>query len=291
MKPRDSPTYCPEDASIRIFSRQFFQFHVPELYLVALGFEANVASIETDFRGVDDFPVDRERAGIADASDLVSIPLACRLHAICLHLFLQVETLRLAVDWCDAEDVAAAERCLRLVPDGTVKIVAKENAAVVLGVRRRDRRKAPLHVEGEIAELMVEAQPLVAAVAIANNLVLGVVDMPLRNIADRLVGRNGNPCPDFMLRIVVVRREKIDGLGGCRLCTEKHWDGRRMSSMAARKIAHLQKFKFIRCSSAGFMQPEFEGSMRESNLSPICHSETGAITQAILSDSIMLQRV
>src|ERR1019366_8305459 len=98
---------------------------------------------------------------------------------------------------------------------------AEESAAVVVPIRRCGRREAPLHVKGEIAELMVEAQPLVAAVAIANNLAHGVVDMPLRNIADGVAGRNGNTRPDFMLRIVVVRREKIDGLGKCGLCSEK----------------------------------------------------------------------
>ena len=97
--------------------RQFFHLYVLECYRVALGFEANVASVDTDFRGVDDFPVDRERAGIADAPDIVDIPMACRFHAICFHLFLQVETLRLAVDWRETEDVAADELCLRLVPD------------------------------------------------------------------------------------------------------------------------------------------------------------------------------
>ena len=202
-----------------------FQFHVLECYRVAFGFEANVASIDTNFRGVDDFPVDRERADIADAPNIVDIPLACGLHAIYLHLFLQVKTLRLSFDWREAEDVAAAERCLRLVPDGTIKIVAEENAAVVLRFPRCYRRKAPLHVEGEIAELMVEAQPLVAAVAIANNLALGVVDMPLRNIAHRMVGRDGNTRPGFMLR-VVVPRERIDGQGEWGLCSEKNWEGR-----------------------------------------------------------------
>jgi hypothetical protein len=141
--------------------RQFFQFYVLECDRVALGFEANVAFIDSDFRAVHDFPVDRQRAGIVDAPDIVDVPLACRLHAIYLHIFLQVEALRLAFDWCEAKDVAAAERCLRLVPDKTVLIVAEEYSAVVLRFRSCDRHKAPLHVEGEIAELMVEAQPLV----------------------------------------------------------------------------------------------------------------------------------
>ncbi len=40
-----------------------------------------------------------------------------------------------------------------------------------------------------------------------------------------------------------------------------------MSGSAARNIAFLQKFKFIRCSSVGFMQPKFEVPMREDTTS------------------------
>jgi len=105
-------------------------------------------------------------------------------------------------------------------------------------------------MEGEIAELMVEAQPLVTAVAIANNLVLGVVDMPLRNIADRMFGRDGNTRPHFMLRIVVVRGEKTDGLCECGLYSKKSWDGgeaERYGSAEHRVPAKVQIHSLFLC--------------------------------------------
>src|SRR5579871_3250138 len=81
-------------------------------------------------------------------------------------------------------------------------------------------------MESEIAELMVETQPLVAAVSIADNLTLGIVDMPLRHTADLVTGGNRNPRPDFMLRIIMLYREKISRLGDCTPCTRKsHQDG------------------------------------------------------------------
>src|SRR5208282_1201059 len=77
------------------------------------------------------------------------------------------------------------------------------------------RRKAPLDVEGEVVELAVEAQPLVAAVAVADDPAFGVIDMPLRDLAHGMIGRNGDARPGFLLADRAARRKEFDGLRRC----------------------------------------------------------------------------
>ena len=89
------------------------------------------------------------------------------------------------VDRSLAKDVSAIELRLSLVPDGTIQIVTEEDAAVVFGVGRGDRRKAPLHVEGKIRELVVKAQPLVAAVAVTDSGRRAAAGHPFKMHADR----------------------------------------------------------------------------------------------------------
>jgi hypothetical protein len=80
------------------------------------------------------------------------------------------------------------------MPDRPVRIVAEQHAAVVVRTPV-ELREAPFHMQPEIAELTIESQPLVATVAVAHDRLRRRIDVPLRNVADRVRRRNGNPRP------------------------------------------------------------------------------------------------
>ena len=121
------------------------------------------------------------------------------------------------------------------------QIVPEKHAGVVFRIRRCHRRKAPLHVKGEIRELAIEAQPLVAAVAVAHNLLFRVIDMPLRHLAHGMVGRNGHARPDF--------RSPLPGFAGKKFAWLRR-RGQRQSEHArqdnaATRAAIWQKRRFM----------------------------------------------
>ena len=95
-------------------------------------------------------------------------------------LLREVDPLELAVDLGLAEEVAAGGVAgLGLVPDPGVGRVAGVDARVV-ALLARDRREPPLDVEDAVADLLVPAEPLVAAVALADEMTGRRVERPLR---------------------------------------------------------------------------------------------------------------
>jgi hypothetical protein len=180
--------------------------------------------------GVDHLAVDGERAGAADAADVVGIPFSSGLDAVFRHVVALVETLQFPVGWGHAKDVTASERGLRLMPDGAVLTVPEEDAAVV-GERAGQLCEAPFDMESEVVEFAVEAEPFVAAVAVAEDGALVGIDVPLRDLADGIGGRDGDARP---LRLVV-GREQVDGLRGDR-------QGNGQKGKAEQAETHVREF-------------------------------------------------
>lgn len=164
---------------------------------VAFGFEAHIALIDRYLNGAHHLAVDGEGASAAHAVDVIGVPLAGGLDAVFVHLFLKIDAGQLAVDRRLGEDVPAGERGLRLVPDGSVLAVAEEDATVVFRCAGNGS-EAPLDFEVEVGELMVEAQPLVALVAIAGDLARPGIDVPLVGLAERMRGRDGDAGPGLL---------------------------------------------------------------------------------------------
>jgi len=185
-----------------------FELEILERDLIALRLEADVSFLNAQLDRVNNHSIHCQRTGVANAANVVNIPLARWLHAILFHLFLQGEALRLAVNWCYAKNVAPARTRLRLVPDRPIFIVAEENAAVVFRSAASDRSEAPLYMESEIANLTIKAKPIVPSIPVADNHVFLRINVPLRNIGRRMVRRNRDSSP---LRFGV-SREEIDGL-------------------------------------------------------------------------------
>src|SRR5262249_45935133 len=148
--------------------------------LVAFGFQSDIPLPEPDAgQVVDHLAVHRERDAVALRRDLVVVPLAGRLDAVLLHLLHQVEAAECAVGDGGAEEISAGRARLRLVPDLALFREAHSDAAVVPPFARGARREAPIHVEDEVGQFLVVAEPLVAAIARADERLLRGVHAPL----------------------------------------------------------------------------------------------------------------
>lgn len=189
---------------------QFPNFEIFERDRVALGFQADVALVEAHLGCIHDLAIHSESAGAADAANVVDVPFSGRLDPILLHVLFQVEVRELPIDRSLAEDVSAIELSLSLVPNGTVEIVTEEDPAVVFGVGGGDRRKAPLNVKGEVREFVVEAQPFVAGVAVADDPPVHGINVPLRDLADGVVRRDGHSRP----RVLLIGGKEVNVLSG-----------------------------------------------------------------------------
>jgi hypothetical protein len=78
-----------------------------------------------------------------------------------------------------SEDVGVLAH-LRLVPDASVKVVSNEDSAVV-PLQAFALFEPPFHVQKEIAEFMIVAEPFVTMIALAHHRSMRFVDSPLRD--------------------------------------------------------------------------------------------------------------